>query len=239
VKRTFPTIYYSSSLAIFIFLIAVCSRSASAQTPDANTPSLNPEYLLSPGDVVDVQFFYNPELNQKVQIRPDGRISLSLAGDVELARKTVPAAVRELEIAYKNILKTPSISLQIEGYAAQKVYVGGEVARAGTVSMPGDLTVLQALMEAGGPLHSASSKELVLIRRDGQGMPSIRKLSIRSDKSSPSEIMTTRLRPYDIILVPESRVSKVDRWVDDYLRKMDPAFLTAGFNVLSTSHLIP
>jgi polysaccharide export outer membrane protein len=239
VKRTFPGIRCCHLLATLIFLVAGSPRLTSAQVLDANAPSLNPDYLLSPGDVVDVQFFYNPELNQKVQIRPDGRISLSLVGDVELARKTVPAAVRELEIAYKNILKTPSISLQIEGYAAQKVYVGGEVARAGTVSMPGELTVLQALMEAGGPLHSASSKELVLIRRDDQGIPSMRKLSIRGDKSSPSEIMTTRLRPYDIILVPESRVSKVDRWVDDYLRKMDPAFLTAGFNVLATSHLIP
>ena len=94
-------------------------------------------------------------------------------------------------------------------------------------------------MEAGGPLHSASSKELVLIRRDDQGVPSIHKLSMRNNKDTPSEIMTTKLRAYDIILVPESKVSKVDRWVDDYLRKMDPAFLTAGLNVISSSHVIP
>jgi protein involved in polysaccharide export with SLBB domain len=239
VKKTFDRIVFCSVLAASLLLLVALPKAASAQTPDTSAPSLNQDYLLSPGDVVDVQFFYNPELNQKVQIRPDGRISLRLVGDVELARKTVPAAIRELEIAYKNILKTPSISLQIEGYAAQKVYVGGEVARAGTVSMPGELTVLQALMEAGGPLHSASNKELVLIRRDDQGVPSIHKLSMRNTKDTPSEIMTTKLRAYDIILVPESKISKVDHWVDDYLRKMDPAFITAGLNVISSSHVIP
>jgi len=215
------------------------SISTSAQTPDANASSLNPDYQLAPGDVVDIQFFYNPELNEKVQIRPDGRISLSLVGDVELARKTVPAAAREVEGAYAKILKTPSVSLQIEGYAAQKVYVGGEVTRAGTVSMPGDLTILQALMEAGGPLHSASANELILIRKDDSGTLNIRKLSMRNPKSGPSEIMTTKLRPYDVILVPESKVSKVDRWVDNYLRKMDPAFLSAGFSFLANAHFIP
>jgi protein involved in polysaccharide export with SLBB domain len=209
------------------------------ETSDANAPSLNPDYELTPGDVVDLQFFYNPELNEKVQIRPDGRISLRLVGDVELARKTVPVAVKELETAYRKVLKTPSISLQVAGYAQQKVYVGGEVTHAGPVAMPGDLTVLQALMEAGGPLHSASNKELILIRRGDNGMPYIQRLSLQTAKDVPSEAVTTRLRPYDVVLVPESKVSKVDRWVDNYLRKMDPAFLSAGFSFLANAHFIP
>ena len=238
-NKTFGPIALAALAAAALLPSPGFAQSVPSLRREENAPVLNPDYLLSPGDVVDVQFFYNPELNQKVQIRPDGRISLSLAGEVDLARKTVPAAIREVEIAYKNILKSPSVSLQIEGYAAQKVYVGGEVARTGAVNMPGDLTVLQALMEAGGPVHTASGKELLLIRRDDQGELSIHKLSMKNNKDGPSEIMTTKLRPYDIILVPESKVARVDRWVDDYLRKMDPAFVTAGLNVISSSHVIP
>jgi polysaccharide export outer membrane protein len=222
-----------------LVLMAAVSWPAAAQKPDANAPGLNPDYQLAPGDVVDLQFFYNPELNEKVQIRPDGRISLRLVGEVELARKTVPEAVRELEAAYRKVLKTPSISLQIEGYAAQKVYVGGEVFHAGAVNMPGDLTVLQAVMEAGGPLHSASTKELILIRRDNKGMPYIQKLSLKTPNNVPSDAMTTRLRPYDVILVPEIKVAKMDRWVDNYLRKLSPVFLSAGFSYLTNAHFLP
>ena len=227
------------ALLATVILLAVVSLPAAAQIPDAKAPSLNPDYQLAPGDVVDLQFFYNPELNEKVQIRPDGRISLSLVGEIELARKTVPAAVRELEGAYRSVLKTPSISLQIAGYAAQKVYVGGEVSHAGAVNMPGDLTVLQAVMEAGGPLHSASTKELILIRRDDRGMPYILRLSLKNLKSGPSEAVTTRLRPYDVVLIPESKIAKMDRLVDNYLRKLDPAFLSAGFSFLANTHFIP
>ncbi len=238
-KKILDTLCGRALLACVVFFMASAALPALAQTPDANAPSLNPDYELTAGDVVDVQFFYNPELNEKVQIRPDGRISLRLVGDVELARKTVPEAVKVLETSYRKVLKTPSISLQIAGYAAQKVYVGGEVTHAGPVSMPGDLTVLQALMEAGGPLHSASSKELILIRRDDRGMPYIQHLSLQNVKDVPSEAVTTRLRPYDVVLVPESKISKVDRWVDNYIRKMDPASLSAGFSFLANAHFIP
>lgn len=225
-------------LMVFVLLAAVTRRSA-AQNPDPNAPTLNPEYQLAPGDVVDVQFFYNPELNQKVQIRPDGRISLRLVGEVELATKTVPAAVRDLEGAYRKVLKTPSISLQIAGYASQKVYVGGEVLRAGAVNMPGDLTVLQALMEAGGPTHSASTTSVVLIRRDDRGVPYVQRLSLRSAKGGTSEVATTRLRPFDVVLVPESRVARMDRWVDEHIRRMSPAILTAGFSYLANARFAP
>jgi protein involved in polysaccharide export with SLBB domain len=237
-RAKFNTLSGWSLLGCAILIIGF-ARPALAQTPEANAPSLNPDYELAPGDVIDLQFFYNPELNEKVQIRPDGRISLSLVGEVELARKTVPAAVKELETAYRKVLKTPSIRLQVAGYSAQKVFVGGEVTHAGPVNMPGDLTVLQAVMEAGGPLHSASTKELILIRRDDQGLPYIQRLSLQNGKDTPSEAVTTRLRPYDVVLVPESGISKADRWVDNYLRKLDPAFLTAGFNFLASTHFIP
>lgn len=207
-------------------------------TPGSDAPTLSPDYQLVPGDVVDVEFFYNSELNQKVQIRPDGRISLRLVGDVELARKTVPEAVRDLEVAYRRILKTPSISLQIAGYASQKVYVGGEVLRAGAVNMPGDLTVLQAVMEVGGLAHSASSS-IILIRRDDKGAPYVKKLSLKNVNGGPSEAAETRLRPFDVILVPEKRVAKMNRWVDEYMRRMSPAILTAGFSYLANANFLP
>ena len=114
-----------------------------AQEPPAKpaqesvTPSPNHDYQLAPGDVLQIRFFYNPELNEKVQIRPDGHITMSLIGEVELRSKTTAQATNELETAYKNYLKTPSITVQVEEFSSQKVFVGGEIARPGMFPLVG------------------------------------------------------------------------------------------------------
>jgi len=197
------------------------------------------QYLLSAGDVIELQFFYNPELNQKVQIRPDGRISLPLIGEVELAHKSVPAAIKELEAGYANDLTTPAINLQIASYANQKVYVGGEVLRPGPFSMPGELTVLDAVMEAGGIKHTGKTSEVVLIRNDGAAGMVMRSISLKNHNGAVSDAAKTILQPFDVVLVPETKIARADRWVDQYIKQLSPATLNGGFTYLFGSSVIP
>lgn len=201
--------------------------------PSAAAPSTTHEYQLAPGDVLQIRFFYDPELNEKVQIRPDGHITLSLVGEVELRSKTIAQATNELETAYKSYLKTPSITLQVEEFASQKVFVGGEIQRPGIIPLLGKLSVLDALICAGGIRPTGNSGSVVLLRRRMDGTPEmLQKISLRSVKNQPPQAAQIFLRSFDVILVPEKRIAKVDRWVDQYLRQTVPLQMYGGFNYL-------
>ena len=88
-------------------------------------------YRLQAGDTIEIRLFYNSELNEKVQIRPDGFISMGLIGQVQAANHTVPELTSELEKRYTPIVKTPAVLVQVLGFANRKAFVGGEVIRPG------------------------------------------------------------------------------------------------------------
>jgi polysaccharide biosynthesis/export protein len=212
------------ALSMLFFLNAAWGQETSGSTPP-------PAYRLAAGDTIDIRFFFNPELNDVVQIRPDGRISLSLVGELTLAAKTITESVNEIEAAAAKELRTPRVTIQIRSYAGQKVFVTGEVIRPGTVNLPGEMTILEAIGEAGGMRPTANQHKTVLIRRGDAGVP-VRMELILIKGSKPTAQAQFPLRPFDVILVPESAITHVDRWVDQYIRQMSPANLAVGFTYL-------
>jgi len=196
-------------------------------------PLLKPTgpYRLSSGDVIEIKFFFNPELNDTVQIRPDGKISMPFVGEVEVVGKAIEETVKSLEQLYAKELKNPRIWIQVRSYAAQKVYVTGEVNRPGTQALVGELTLLDAVSDAGGIRHTGSKKSLILIRRGQEGNAVVHKIPFWVD-GKPSQEAMTLLRPYDVVMIPESKTARVDRWVDQTIRQMSPAVLSMGFSYL-------
>ena len=205
------------------------SSGAATSWPQQAPSASKDLYRLYTGDVVEIRFFFQPELNEQVQIRPDGRISMQLVGDVQMAGKTVADVSRELEQAYASQLKNARISVQVRIFAAQKVYVTGEVVHPGVISMPGELTVLTAIGEAGGIKPTGKSKSVVLIRKGPDDRPVSQKIVLRAG-GKPTAGAALLLRPYDIIIVPESNITQVDRWVDQYVKQLDPGNLVLGFS---------
>lgn len=227
------------SLAFLILLLTASGTFAQADKPLISTegegPSAHSDFRLGAGDTVEVRFFYNPELNETVQIRPDGHVSLQMVGDINLGTLTIAEATSQLETRFLKFLKTPSITLQVKSYASQKVYVGGEVSRPGVVPVPGKMSVLDAVMEAGGVKHTGNTSSVVLIRRSDTGAPVVHKISLKNVHDEPSQASLTILQPYDVILVPETKVAHVDRWVDQYIRQVAPSVLTTGFSYVAGS----
>ncbi|HLI84345.1 MAG TPA: polysaccharide biosynthesis/export family protein [Bryobacteraceae bacterium] len=214
---------------------AAAAGTAAATTAAAAGVGPQPQglYRLVPGDVIEIRLFYNPELNEQVQIRPDGRVSLQLLGEVEIAGQTVSEATAYLEKAYMKEIKVPSLTLQVRSFGAQKIYVTGEVNRPGMINIPAPITISEAIGEAGGVKHTGNRKVVVLLRRQPDGTPSEQRLTLYADgKPTPDAVM--ELEPFDVVMVPESRISRMDRWVDQTIRQMIPVVLTTGFNYLLT-----
>lgn len=223
-----------------VALLAQDGVAPSSPTEEQTTPApageapsnAPPGYQLVPGDIVDIRFFYNPELNEQgVAIRPDGRVALQLVGDVVLASKTPEDARKLIEQLYATRLRTPSVTIQVRKFASAKVFVSGEVPKPGVIELEGPMTLLAALGEAGGITIKGDRKKVVLIRKAPDGMPNMRELNLFAmGQATPEALMV--LHPFDVILVPESKIARIDRWVDQWLRQLSPANLVVGFQYL-------
>ncbi len=214
------------SACLFVSMGTLAQTAAPAAAPESSPVEDASIYRLSPGDVIAAKFFFNPELNDEMQIRPDGHVSMQLIGEVNMGGRTVSDVVRELEQRYAREVKTPRVSLQIRSYAGQKVFVTGEVQKPGVVSLIGGLNVLSAVGEAGG-IRQTGSKSVLLIRKGSDGQPVMRKLSLNAANQ-----FAERLQPFDVVVVPPKAITRVDRFVDEYIRQVIPANLTAGFQYL-------
>jgi protein involved in polysaccharide export with SLBB domain len=197
--------------------------------PGAGQTHLDPdrEYRIQVGDQLDVKFFYNPELNEQITVRPDGRISLQLVHEVAAAGST-PSELRQLLTRkYASELKKPEIAVIVRSFGGQKIFVDGEVTRPGMIALIGPMTVLQALSHAGGMKETARTQEVVIIRRGEFNKPLAFQVNVQKVINGTDTGQDVALQPFDIVYVHRSGIANVNVWVDQYIRKNIP--LSTGF----------
>lgn len=191
-----------------------------------------PPYRLTAGDVMDVKFAYNPELNETVTVRPDGRISLQMIGDVQAQTLTPLELAANIDEKYSKVLRHPAVSVIVREFAGQKAYVGGEVVAPGTVELRGGLTSLQAILKTGGLKPSAKLDSVILIRYAGEQQAEARKLNLK--RVLEGRETDPMLSPYDVVFVPRSAIAKVGLFVQQYVDSLIPGNLMFPYN-LNTS----
>jgi polysaccharide biosynthesis/export protein len=190
-------------------------------------------YVLQPGDELDIKFFFNPELNERATIRPDGRLSLPLLGERVITGATIAQLTQKLELDYKKELSRPQLLIQVRSFGNRNIFVGGEVQRPGMLQVFGQKTAMEALLEAGGLKHTAKKGEVMLIRRSDSGAPVTMLLAMNEKNSKKLPWAANfKMQPMDVLLVTESGISKVDRAIDQYFRQLVPVMLTGGFNYI-------
>jgi protein involved in polysaccharide export with SLBB domain len=190
------------------------------------------EYRLQRGDVLDVKFFYTPELNENVTIRPDGKIALQLVREIDASGRTSGELVGTLRERYTGILANPEIAVIVRRFAGQKAYVGGEVASPGLISFDGPVTLLQALIQVGWLKLSSEPRNVVILRNGGNDVPVVHFVDVRKLLDEPGAAREVVLQPYDVVYVPKSTVAKVNDFIDQYLDKilLTPISRLAGFS---------
>ena len=186
-------------------------------------------YLIEPGDSLDVRFFYNPELNEEVAVRPDGNISLPLAGEVRAAGRTPTQLEDALKDRYSRELRQASVTVIVKGFAGQRVYVDGEVGDPQMVNIAGNLSAMQAIASAGGFKSSARKSEVLVIRRNGADKPVVIPVNLEAAIQGSDTSQDIQLQPYDVVFVPQSKIGEVNDFVDLYIRKNIPLPFGLGY----------
>jgi polysaccharide export outer membrane protein len=206
--------------AFLLLFLQACSHVAVSSSPRLVSHSPSLEYRIRPGDTMDIKFFYTPELNETVTVRPDGRVSLQLASDIPAAGLTPAELTRSLTQIYSRELKRPEIAVIMRSFTGQRVYVDGEVNKPGIVPLSAGLTVLQSITMAGGLKDSARSNEVILIRQSVKGNPRVFTIDLASVRNGTAHDMT--LTRFDVVYVPKSTIANVNVWVNQYIQKNLP-----------------
>ncbi len=158
------------------------------------------EYVLGAEDVIEVSIFQSPELSRTLPIRPDGRISLPLVGEVMASGMTAKELSAELQRRLGSYVQDPRVTVIVQEIHAPRVYVLGEVARPGAYPIRGRLDVLQAIALAGGLGDFADKRRVLLIRKTKDG--EVRQVLNTSRYLSSSSRAAPIVLPGDTIYVP-------------------------------------
>ncbi len=187
------------------------------------------EYLLSPGDEIEVAFFHTPELNTTVVVRPDGKIGLPLAQGMQAAGKTPAQLAADLRQSYGSELIDPDIAVIVRTFTAYRVHVGGEVREPGVFPLTDGLRVLDAIFQAGGQLTRGKMKEVLVIRRTPFGGHVVIPVDLVEVMNGIDPSKNLALLPFDAIVVPPTSIANVNTWVDHYIRQNLPIDFGVGF----------
>ena len=173
---------------------------ASGADENAVTPQTSNEYRLSQGDKLRIEVYKDAQLSQNVQVRPDGKITLPLIGDVQADNKT-PIQLRDVITSQlKTYMTNPVVTVIVVETKPSVAYVTGEVNHPGAVTITDDqLTVLQALAMAGGLKDFANSKNIKILRKASKsGQPITFNYKEAIHGSAP-----VYLHPGDTVVVPD------------------------------------
>ena len=189
-------------------------QQAAARTSDEG-------YIIQPGDVLSVDFYLNPEFNDEPTVRPDGKVTMRLIGDIQAAGLTPAQFAANLDKAYLTELRSPDAAVHVKSTPSRLVFVQGQVTKPGSFALEPGMTALQAVADAGGVTPEAAHNA-VLIRRDICGEAHGMKIDISNAEGKLGNGEDVALMPRDILVVPRSKIANVDLFVKHYMQDILP-----------------
>jgi polysaccharide biosynthesis/export protein len=178
---------------------APASGGANAGAASAATKPADPNYVIGPQDVLDISVWKEEQLTKTVPVRPDGKISMPLLNDVQAAGLTPTQLAAQITESLKKFVTDPQVTIIVREINSQRVYMLGEVARAGAYPLLPNMTVLQALSSAGGFTQFANVKKIYVLRVEN-GKQQKFPFNYKHALESPDENIL--LKAGDTIVVP-------------------------------------
>ena len=163
--------------ALLAFAIPVSAQSNAATkstteapadtAPAAKSATEDPNYVIGAQDVLDISVWHEPDLTRVVPVRPDGKISLPLLNDIQAGGLTPTKLAEQITTGLKKFVTDPQVTVIVSAINSQRVYILGEVNRAGAYPLLPGMTVLQALSSSGGFTQFAKMKSIYVLRTEG------------------------------------------------------------------------
>jgi len=191
---------HAKQLTILLLNLLILIIYPAIAAEDGRTVSSS-DYKVNPGDIISVAVWKEPDLQKDVLIRPDGKFSFPLAGDIQAAGNSVEQIRTELTKKLGRFIPDLVVSVSILAINGNKVYVIGQVNRPGEILANPAIDVMQALSVAGGANPFAQLNDISILRRTANGLVSIpfRYGDVEKGKRLEQNIV---LQAGDVVVVP-------------------------------------
>ena len=187
-------------------------RSPTATPPAAEAPPVppnavtNPDYVIGPGDTVQVFVWRNPELSVTVPVRPDGKVSTPLVEDLVAGGKTPSQLAREMETALADYIRSPQVNIIVTNPVStfSQIKVIGEVGSPQSIPYREGLTALDAILAVGNLTQFAAGNRAKIVRKGADGKTVEIKVKLESLVRKGKIDENVPLKPGDVLIVPAS-----------------------------------
>jgi polysaccharide export outer membrane protein len=200
-------------LIVFVILFTLLSACASNRVADKGSEIVGDsddrpasEYVIGPGDSLQIFVWDHADLSTVVQVRPDGKISTPLVEDLQAAGRTPTQLARDIEGVLSEYVRTPVVTVIMQGFVgeqAQQVRVVGQAVEPQSLQFRQGMTVLDVMIQVGGLSEFAAGNRAKIIRKSGGQQTEIKvRLNDLINKGKVEENVS--MRPGDVLIIPES-----------------------------------
>jgi polysaccharide export outer membrane protein len=186
--------------------LALALSGCATRTSVPPTQVSNPEYLIGPGDTVNIMVWRNPEVSMSVPVRPDGKITTPLVEDLPAAGKTSTELARDIEKALAKFIQQPVVTVIVTNFVgnfSEQIRVIGQAVKPQALPYRRDMSLMDVLIAVGGVTEFAAGNRASVIRNvDGKQQ----KFNVRLDDLIKDGDISANMpmRPGDVLIVPES-----------------------------------
>jgi polysaccharide export outer membrane protein len=182
-------------------LASIKMSGAWGQAANANAAAAAAAFTLQPGDEIEVSVYGEMELQRKMLIRPDGKFSFPLAGEVVAISRSVADVQMELTSKIRPLIPEAVVTVSVTGLEGHKAYVIGQVIKPGAIPLNPRINVLQALSVAGGTTAFAALNDIIILRGTGREQRVLR-FAYDDIKRGRNLEQNIQLENGDVVLVP-------------------------------------
>lgn len=206
-KQMLKTVLFGALLGSSLLVAAVNAAEAPAAAVPAATPAATEVYRIGQDDILQVSVWRSPELSVTVPVRPDGRISVPLVGDVVVAGRTPDQVAADIKVKLAAFVREPQVSIILTELRSHeylsRVRVTGAVRTPVSIPYRPGMTVLDAVLAAGGVTEFASADNTKLFRRNKSEV--LETVPIKLDRLMKKGDLENNLalQAGDIVTVPE------------------------------------
>ena len=182
--------------------VGTSGTAAAPATPRTAAPvATTPDYRLVSGDKLRIEVYKDAQLSQSLQIRPDGKITLPLVGDVPAAGRTSVELRDAIAKSLQDYMTDPTVTVIVTETTPQVIYVTGEVNKPGSFSLVnGQMSIIQAIAMAGGLTEFANKKDIRVLRKNGTGVETLR-FNYKEVLDDETRREPLQLHPGDTVIV--------------------------------------
>lgn len=164
--------------------------------------SFSKEYKIGINDVLTINVWHEPDLSRNLVVRPDGKVTLPLIGDVRAAGKTPPQLEAELRSDLAQYIKDPALTVIVAEIRSRRVNIIGQVARPGAYSLTQQMGVLDIIAEAGGLRDFAKKNKIYVLRETSAGVRERLDYNYKDVVAARHDAKDILLQADDTVVVP-------------------------------------